>query len=168
MYSQRAIENEFCPSCGSFVDRIVAETGWCVVCSGDTQAVCIGCNDLFVKDQPHRKLCPWCREERWLLRHADEIERYLADGFSIHYARREIYESNRPVCISCGNPIKGATNGAMFCKQTIECRRWRRRYRTVREQYLRDGIIDPAKKAVAQVSAEIFAATFIMEIGEHE
>src|SRR5262245_21348438 len=164
MQTERAREPDFCPSCGNFVDHIVAVTGWCLICSGDTEAICISCGDLFTKDQPHRKLCTWCRVERWLLRHADEIEEYLAFGATLQFAKLEIYYKNRPDCTACGNPIKGATNGAILCKQTISCRRWRRRYRTVREQNIRKGILDPAKMALSQVSAEIFAERFTMQL----
>lgn len=161
------LASDFCPSCGNFVNHIDAITGWCYVCSGDTKTQCIACGREFTKDQPHRKLCGWCREERWLIRHADEIEEYMQYGASFQFAKRETYYNSRyrPVCISCGRSIKfRPANGAIFCKQTIRCRRWRRRYRTLREQNLRKGIIDPAKMAHSQVAAEIFAETYVMTI----
>lgn len=99
-----------------------------------------------------------------MIRHADEIEEYMAAGATFKFAKREVYYVNRPICTSCGKPIKGAASGAIFCTTTIECRRWKRRYRTIREQNMRKGIIDPAKKALAQVSAEIFAEAYTMEI----
>jgi len=162
--TERHEQRDYCPSCGNFVDDIDADTGWCLECSGGSQARCIGCGNLFTKDAPHRKLCPWCREERWLLRHANEIEDYMLAGATFKFAKREVYYNNRPVCISCNEPIPLATNGANFCTRYIMCRRWRRRYRTVREQNIRKGIIDPAKMALAQVSAEIFAEHYTMEI----
>ena len=144
--------DELCPQCGNFVDELDDETGWCFECSGTSEARCLACSRPFIKDQSHRKLCPACREERWLQRHADELEMYLSYGARISFARRQIYYENRPICIACSNPIKGAADGAIFCTRTIECRRWRRRYRTLREKY------GDQKKALAEVSAEIFAA----------
>ena len=157
-------QQEYCPSCGNFVDEIDLDSGWCLECTGDSKARCLNCDELFTKDQPHRKLCGHCREERWLLQHADELEDYLVRGATFAFAKREVYHNNRPRCTSCGDPIKNASNGAMFCTQRLECRRWRRRYRTVREQNERRSLIDPAKMALAQVSAEIFAEKHRMKL----
>jgi len=153
-----AIESDYCPNCGNFVDELDDASGWCFECAGTGEIRCIACNGKFHKDQPHRKLCPGCRDERWLGRHANELEDYLSFGARLGFAKREVYKRNRPVCISCGDPIKGAADGATFCKRTIECRRWRRRYRTLRERY------HDQKQALAQVSAEVFASRHKMEI----
>lgn len=147
-----------CASCGHFVDALDGETGWCYECSGRHISRCMACNEEFLKDQPHRKLCAGCRDERWLERHADELEVYLSYGARISFAKREVYKQNRPVCIACGNPIKGAADGATFCKRTMECRRWRRRYRTLKEK------LHDSKQALSQVSAEVFASRHQMEI----
>lgn len=155
---------EFCPSCGNFVDTLDVETGFCLECLGISQSQCLGCKEPFTKDSPHRKLCGKCRDERWLERHADELEQYLIYGARMSFAKREVYKHNRPVCISCGTAIKGAPEGASFCTTSIECRRWRKRYRTLRENYQGKGLIDPAKSALAEVSAEIFASSHRMEI----
>lgn len=158
------IHEEVCPSCGNFVDHLDIETGFCLECLGISQSQCLGCTKPFHKDTPHRKLCATCRDERWLERHADELEEFLVYGARMAFAKREVYKRNRPVCIVCSKPIKGAAEGASFCTATIECRRWRKRYRTLRENYQGRGIIDPAKTALAEVSAEIFATTHKMEI----
>lgn len=149
---------ELCPACGNFVDALDDETGFCYLCIGDAKTHCLACGNEFTADQAHRKLCPTCREERWLSYHADELEVYLSYGARIGFAKKQVYYENRPVCIACGEPIKGAADGAMFCTRTIECRRWRRRYRTLREKR------NDQKQAVAEVSAEIFAVQYKMEL----
>lgn len=150
---------QLCPSCGEFVDELDDGSGFCLSCTyGETRRNCLACSDRFTADQPHRKLCPKCRDERWLARHAEELEIYLSYGARIEFAKRQVYYENRPVCIACGQPIKGAADGANFCTRTIECRRWRRRYRTLRERY------SDQKKALAEVSAEIFALRYKMEL----
>jgi len=156
--AQAIEESAYCPNCGNFVDDLDEASGWCFECSGTGEIHCIACGDVFHRDQPHRKLCPGCRHERWLENHADELEIYLSYGARISFAEREVYKQNRPVCIACGNPIKGASDRAMFCNRTIECRRWKRRYRTLKEKY------NSAKLAMSQVSAEVFASKHKMEI----
>lgn len=160
-------EEEFCPSCGEFVDALDDETGFCYTCIGDARRDCLACGKQFRADQTHRKLCPSCRDERWLQQHAEEVEVYLSYGARIEFARRQVYFENRPVCIACGQPIKGATNGAVFCTRTIVCRKWRRRYRTLREKYESRGARNSQKLALAEVSAEIFAFQHTMEL-KHE
>lgn len=154
----RVAEQDYCPSCGKFVDELDDASGWCFECSGTGETRCIACGEKFRKDQPHRKLCHGCRDERWLERHANELEVYLEFGARISFAKREVYKQNRPVCIACGNPIKGAADGTIFCTRTIDCKRWQRRYRTLRDKY------HDAKLALSQVSAEVFASRHKMEI----
>jgi hypothetical protein len=154
----QAVREDYCPNCGNFVDELDEASGWCFDCSGTGVARCMACGDNFHKDQPHRKLCPKCRDERFLERHADTLEDYLSYGARIGFAKREVYKQNRPVCIACGNPMNLSKAGATFCKRTIECRRWRRRYRTLKEKY------HDSKQALSQVSAEVFASRHKMEI----
>ena len=156
---------EFCVSCGNFVDELDETTGFCLECIGSVKTRCLGCSQLFARDQPHRRLCPKCREERWLERNADRLEDYLEFGATIQFAKRSVYGENRPVCLSCNEPIKGAKNGANFCTRTTDCRRWQRRYRTLREQSIGMRLLDPAKQALAQISAEIFAERHSMHLG---
>lgn len=155
---------EVCPACGNFVNSLDVETGWCNACLGISQSQCFACGGNFIKDTPHRKLCTSCRDERWLERHANEIEEFLSYGARMSFAKREIYKLNRPVCIACGVSIKGAAESASFCTTSIECRRWRKRYRTLRESYQGKRVIDPAKTALAEVAAEIYASRHRMEL----
>jgi len=148
---------EFCPSCGEEVESLEDGTGWCSECSGTIKTACIACGNPYKRDQPHRRLCRTCREERWLARNADALEAELATGLSITQAKKEVYQINKPVCLSCGSSIpNGRPNSTHFCTQNPECRKWRRRYRTLREGYARKGVQDPRKKALAMISAELF------------
>lgn len=150
------LSQELCPSCGDFVNQLNDTTGFCDSCSGDNRAQCMACGEKFVADQPYRKLCRSCRDERWLERHADELEDLLSYGARIAFAKRQVYRENRPLCIACGDPIKGVAKGALFCTRTIDCRRWRRRYKTLREKY------NSESRAKKEVAAEIFAASYNM------
>lgn len=153
----RSADNiEICPSCGELVDELDEHTGWCPECSGVTKVACLSCGEGFEKDAAHRKLCPKCRDERWLARNANALEVLLQHGYTIANARQQVYEHNRPRCLSCGAVLVGARNGAQFCTKTAECRSWRRRYRTLKEQYQRRGSINATKQALAQVGAEIW------------
>lgn len=147
---------EVCPSCGELVDELDYVTGWCPSCSGTEKVSCLSCGEHFSKDAPHRKLCPKCRDERWLARNADSLESLLQHGYTISQAKQQVYETNRPKCLSCGAVLAGARSDAQFCKKTAECRSWRRRYRTLKERYQRSGSTNPAKQAKAQVNAEIW------------
>jgi hypothetical protein len=147
---------EVCPSCGELVRQLDSTTGWCLDCSGTTKVSCLSCGGWFQKDQPHRKLCQKCRDERWLARNANSLETLLLHGYAIDSARIQIYERNRPRCLSCGAVLTGARNGALFCTKTKECRSWRRRYRTLMERYRNRGSTNPAKQASSQVNAEIW------------
>lgn len=149
-------EQEICPSCGGLFYELDDVTGWCPECAGVTTVSCLSCGEGFAKDAAHRKLCPKCRDERWLARNADAMEVLLRHGYSIGNARQQVYEHNRPHCLSCGAVLVGARNGAQFCTKTQECRSWRRRYRTLKENYQRKGLQQAAKQAIAQVSAEIW------------
>ena len=147
---------EVCPSCGDIVEELDENTGWCKQCAGVEETYCLSCGSTFSKDAPHRKLCPKCRDERWLARNADALELLLLHGYTIANAKQQVYEHNRPKCLSCGAVLSGARNGALFCTKTQECRSWRRRYRTLKERYQRQGSQNPAKQASAQVNAEIW------------
>lgn len=149
-------ELELCPSCGNLVYELDELTGWCYACSGTSKVECLSCGEGFTKDAPHRKLCPKCRDERWLARNANSLEVLLQHGYTITNAKQQVYEHNRPKCLSCGAVLTGARNGALFCTKTKECRAWRRRYRTLKERYQRLGSQNPSKQASSQVNAEIW------------
>lgn len=153
----RSTDVEICPSCGEFKEELEPVTGWCTECSGlANKVMCLSCGEGFSKDASHRKLCPKCRNERWLARNADQLEILLLHGFTISVARRQVYVANRPRCLSCGAVLAGARNGAQFCTKTPECRSWRRRYRTLKERYKRKDSVDAGKQAAAQISAELW------------
>ena len=154
--SHPAFDYELCPSCGEFVEELDEDTGWCYTCSGVTKVSCLSCGAPFQKDAAHRKLCPKCRDERWLARNAESLEALLLHGYSITNARDQVYEYNRPHCLSCGAVLAGARNNAHFCTKTPECRSWRRRYRTLKERYQRQGATNASKQALSQVGAEIW------------
>jgi len=144
------------------VQELAEETGWCFQCSGIENTACLSCGKNFKKDQPHRKLCSGCRNERWLASNADTLEYLIQTGLSAIHARYMVYNHNRPRCLSCGNSIHGGRNGVtLFCKKTPECRRWRRRYRTVKEQLERKGVMEVQKQAIALVSAEIYIESLL-------
>jgi len=85
------------------------------------------------------------------------MEELIGEGKSAKLAMRQIYSMNRPFCFSCGDQIKGGKPGiSMFCQSKVECRRWYRRYRTLKEKFRNKGIENPKKQAIATVAAEIF------------
>lgn len=112
---------EVCPSCGRFVTALVDTTGWCALCTltkyGFTEGgerLCYGCGNP-VGDQSHRK-CRACRDADWLLQHADEIDRCLANGISVYKARNIIQQNSQQTCLRCGGSMNKATHGvAYFC-----------------------------------------------------
>lgn len=123
---------EVCPGCGKFVDKLVDATGWCITCTlpiilkekgGDpSHKLCSECGEP-IGDSSHKK-CRKCRDADWLLRHADDIDRCLANGLSVYKARQLItaHKNDGIKCLSCGGPMGKATRGiAYFCKKP-QCR----------------------------------------------
>ena len=131
MNQPQYIEEEYCPSCGQFVDSLNDNTGWCNLCSGVTP--CLRCNkplvDRAVSD--NEKLCNSCKYIVWLETNADAIDRTMAEYcVSAAQAKRIVLQQNRPICLSCHNPIKGGTKGRhIFCTKTAECRKAQNAYR---------------------------------------
>lgn len=149
-------EDELCPSCGEFVLHLELDTGWCSECSGITESRCESCGRSYTKDAPHRRLCQYCRRERWLERNGELMEE-LIERMPAEAAMRQIYAMNRPFCFSCGNQIKGGKPGiSMFCQANVACRKWQRRYRTLKDKFTRKGLQNPKKQALATVAAEIY------------
>jgi hypothetical protein len=148
---------DLCPCCGEFAE-LDEQTGWCLPCSGELAVGCMNCGKFFEKDLPHRKLCPSCRNERWLERNADLMDDLIArHGLTPRRAQLEIYRFNRPLCLSCNQPIRGGRAGdTFFCTTSVACKKWQRRYRTLREAYQRKHVLDVKKQALAAVSAEIY------------
>jgi hypothetical protein len=122
---------EYCPSCGDWVNYLVFnhDTGWCNSCSGtqDHQPRCIHCGSVL-QPEHGRTTCHTCRLERWLTKHADELEfLVVVKGYTIAQARLVIVKMIRPICQCCGKPIKGAKEGALF-HQRAEFKRCRQAY----------------------------------------
>jgi hypothetical protein len=107
-------DNTFlCPNCGEFYleSEVNDLTGWCYQCSPDSAV-----------DSAFFKL------ELYLAQNADAIEHYMAQGRSLWQALDFLPQSRRPLCLVCGNEIKGAKGSAVFCRKNPECRRYSRRY----------------------------------------
>lgn len=113
---------EFCSECCQEVDELNEFTGWCNPCSVRLGWIAPSCPNC---GQPNKdgKQCSRCKYLQWLERNADEIERIMAvDMVTIRVAIRRVRVVNRPICHSCGNPIKGGTKGRhYFCKKHPEC-----------------------------------------------
>src|SRR4051812_2924599 len=130
-------EDEICPSCGKFVASLLPSTGWCVPCSlpiilgdegggginrNDRTRICTGCGEPV--DGLYRRKCRECRDADWLLEHADEIDRCLANGLSVYKARQILrkHYRNDQRCLCCEGPMNKATKGtAYFCNKP-QCR----------------------------------------------
>lgn len=77
-----------------------------------------------MSDETHSK-CWRCREEDWLKLHANQIERYMAQGFSVTVSKDlvRIHHSKTKKCLRCGASMKKASRGEnYFCTNNKECR----------------------------------------------
>lgn len=113
---------EFCTECCDFVESLNEHTGWCNSCSerlGYVAPSCPSCGNPTISG----KLCSHCKYVKWLDQNADAIERVMAtEGIRIRAAIRIVRVSNRPICQSCGQPIKGGQRGRHhFCTKNPEC-----------------------------------------------
>ncbi len=54
----------------------------------------------------------------------------IVKGYSFPYARQVLVKLIRPICQNCGKPIKGASEGALFCGRSLSkpCHKAYRRY----------------------------------------
>ncbi len=105
-------------------------TGWCWNCSeglilgidGEVRR-CDKCGNA-VGDETHSK-CWSCRQMEWIEEHVNEIERYMAQGFSFTVSKDlvRIHHTAKARCLRCGDSMKKATNGvSYFCTNRKECR----------------------------------------------
>lgn len=133
---------EVCSNCGAFTDQLNDETGWCYECSPPICERCGGeqhpdhryngyhpaeISEVIVKNG--RKLCRRCIKEIWLEEHANEIERYIAEGLSYRQAIEKVSSNNRAVCIICSTPIPGRhKSSTIFCTKTPDCRKAKKKY----------------------------------------
>jgi hypothetical protein len=76
-------------------------------------------------DSSHR-ICRRCRHDNWLLLHADEIDRYLAAGFTFMISCdlvRIHSKVNKIKCLRCGELMNKVSNGQnFFCTKHTKCR----------------------------------------------
>jgi hypothetical protein len=112
----------FCSECGDFFDKLDELTGWCEKCSiaaGYLAPSCPICHEPTINGKP----CSKCRYAAWLLRNGDAIDRAIAEhGLSPRNAKKIVEAANRPICKSCGKPIKGGQKGRHnFCMKNPEC-----------------------------------------------
>lgn len=125
---------EVCPNCGSWAE-LNEYTGWCSTCTVEHHPpdyeFCPECGHPMPKTA---KRCWSCKDARFLERYADKLEWYLHLGFSLKVARRLCIRETQPKCLSCGEPIKGGKSNHLFCKNKATCRKWSRKYRTLRER----------------------------------
>lgn len=129
-------EQELCPECGEFFDSLNEETGWCNSCSGVTP--CQGCNEPLDERAitANEHLCNKCKYINWLEANADQIDRVMVtQQVTASIAKKIVIADNRPICVSCGNPIKGGSKASsnkpqsLFCTKTAKCRKAQNAYR---------------------------------------
>jgi len=140
-----------CPNCGEFTDVLLEKTGWCRSCSyfgtGRTSILCDGCGK-----ERYSNPCSSCKQTDWLKRNADALERYIIAGLSFREAEKRIREEQSPICVNCGDRIKGSSD-AFFCTKRPECRRAKRIYRYKRD-YKKLSIPDALTATIKQVTGE--------------
>ena len=122
MASIASHELEFCTECGEFVERLDEYSGWCDSCSVKSGAIAPSCPSCK-EPTAAGKLCSRCKYNSWLLPNADAIEVVMATEIvSARVAKRIVQASNRPICNSCRQPIKGGQKGRhFFCTKNPEC-----------------------------------------------
>lgn len=148
--TQSQDEIDFCPSCGK-EDVIHEVTGWCYPCSGVAPPLyCEQCNRPIKEN--NGKLCDSCKYMRWLERNANKIEQIMATfELSAGKAKRAVRANNRPICLCCGNPIKGGQRGKnYFCTKTKACKTGRNSY----HYYTFRGYKDALERAMVAATRE--------------
>lgn len=126
-----------CPSCGQWTFWLDENSGFCGGCA-ELDPFCTQCGRKYEPDAFTKDICIDCKKKNWLIKNADAIEAYMMQGLSFSRAQQEVYKDNRPDCLCCGQPMKGAKNGALFCSKTPQCIRARRRFRTLYERHGRE------------------------------
>ena len=126
----------YCPNCGDWFSflHFDFEEGWCIECSLDIDhpPQCIHCGSVLTKHDIHRSTCHICRREAWLELHSDELEFLIVvKGYKKADAFKTLIRLLRPICNSCGKPIKGAKSDALFCKVNKRCRSAYNKYRKI-------------------------------------
>jgi hypothetical protein len=118
-------EMEVCPNCGSYVDELNEEEGWCYDCA---PARCKKCGGERTSTN---KYCISCQRENWYERNAEQLEAYMAKGLTLSEAKSKIIRENRAICVVCSSEIHGKhKSNTLFCLKNKECRRARKKYFT--------------------------------------
>lgn len=132
-------DDSFCPNCGNW-KPLVEETGFCLACTREQNPdllVCENCESTFKADGQFRRFCPRCRTSERLEREANAIEVRLAQGYSLSVSVEYVKREQTPICLCCGNRIKGGTRGRhFFCRERRKCKTAARRYKWYREYHL--------------------------------
>lgn len=130
--------NEFCSSCGYFVDELDETTGWCYNCAR------LDNNDRTGSVLSVSKM------ELALRANADRVEFYISTANASVSQALLLAQQDGPTCIVCGNPMKHASRGALICRKNKECRRISRRYTYL---YRERGLTKI--EAIAQIMGEL-------------
>ena len=130
MVTQGSRSVEVCPNCGNLVELLLDDTGWCPTCTllplhAGGASLCAHCGAVHKETG---RLCGRCKRENWNKKHSSVIKVYMDKGYTYREARALASEVSRPLCVICGQRIKGGNERSMFCSATTECRRARRRY----------------------------------------
>jgi hypothetical protein len=89
--------------------------GWCVFCIDAYHPLLKKCEDCdrVISRKSNKKVCVLCSRERWLKRHAEEVEAVMiAMQLSVEDAINEVKANSAGTCFSCGVVV---SNGALFC-----------------------------------------------------
>lgn len=158
--------DEYCSECCNFVAVLNPSTGWCDECTrknGYEYLITLSCPNCG-RENSDGKICSRCKYELWLGRNADSIELVMAvKVISYRAAERVVLIKNRPICQSCGKPIKGGQKGRhFFCTKNPECVKGHNTY----EYHLRT---KPQSEALtlAITAARIFKLTMDIEALNH-
>src|SRR5215831_7229675 len=106
--SPTSLDLEVCVNCGKFVAVLNPVTGFC-----------FGCSPVYEVTN---------RVELQLSANADAIQYYMNGVTNSVWAALKLAQSDRPICVVCGERIKRSSRQAVFCRQHKECRRYARRY----------------------------------------
>ena len=97
-----------CVNCGDWTKELNDQTGFCYSCSPVYEVV--------------------NRVELQLAANADAVQHYLANTTNSVWAALKLAQSDRPICVVCGERIPRAPRISVFCRKHKECRRYSRRY----------------------------------------
>ena len=97
-----------CVNCGSWAKELNPVTGFCFGCSPVYEVV--------------------NRVELQLAANADAVQHYMNSVTNSVWVALKLAQSDRPICVVCGERIHRAPRTSVFCRKYKECRRYSRRY----------------------------------------